>query len=179
VGKLGENINVRRWDRLEVSGGGLVHSYVHMGGKIGVLVSVESDKPANTPALAKFVEDTAMQVAAMAPQFVSGAVVPEAEKNKQRALFDAQLQEEGKPEAARPKIVEGKLAKWLKEITLLDQPSVLDGDKTVEQVRAAVEKELGGSVKIKSFVRYERGEGLAQPGGPDFADEARRMAGQA
>jgi elongation factor Ts len=178
VGKLGENINVRRWDRLEVAEAGVVHSYVHMGGKIGVLLAVETSKPASGPALTKFVEETAMQVAAMAPQFVNAAAVPEAEKNKQRLIFDAQLQEEGKPEAARPKIIEGKLAKWMKEITLLDQPSVLDGDKTVEQVRAAAEKELGGSLKIKAFVRYERGEGLAAPQGPDFADEARRMAGQ-
>lgn len=178
VGKLGENIAVRRWDRLEVKEAGLVHSYVHMGGKIGVLIAVETTQPASSPIVAKFVEETAMQVAAMAPQFVNGAGVPESEKNKQRLIFDAQLQEEGKPEAARPKIVEGKLAKWLKEICLLDQPSVLDGDKTVEQVRAAAEKELGGNLKIKGFVRYERGEGLASPQGPDFADEARRMAGQ-
>jgi elongation factor Ts len=178
VGKLGENITVRRWDRLEVAEAGVVHSYVHMGGKIGVLLAVETSKPASSPVLTKFVEETAMQVAAMAPQFVNASGVPEADKNKQRLIFDAQLQEEGKPEAARPKIIEGKLAKWMKEITLLDQPSVLDGDKTVEQVRAAAEKELAGSLKIKAFVRYERGEGLAAPQGPDFADEARRMAGQ-
>jgi elongation factor Ts len=178
VGKLGENINVRRWDRLEVKGSGLVHSYVHMGGKIGVLISVETSKPAQSPVLSKFVEETAMQVAAMAPQFVNAAGVPESEKTRQRQLFDAQLQEEGKPEAARPKIVEGKLAKWMKEICLLDQPSVLDGDKTVEQVRAASAKELGANLEINAFVRYERGEGLAAPQGPDFADEARRMAGQ-
>jgi len=178
VGKLGENITVRRWDRLEVAEAGVVHSYVHMGGKIGVLLAVETSKPASSPVLTKFVEETAMQVAAMAPQFVNASGVPDADKNKQRLIFDAQLQEEGKPEAARPKIIEGKLAKWMKEITLLDQPSVLDGDKTVEQVRAAAEKELGGSLKIKAFVRYERGEGLAAPQGPDFADEARRMAGQ-
>jgi len=178
VGKLGENINVRRWDRLDVKEAGLVHSYVHMGGKIGVLLAVETSTPAQSPVLSKFVDDTAMQVAAMGPQFVNAAGVPEAEKNKQRLLFDAQLQEEGKPEAARPKIVEGKLAKWMKEICLLDQPSVLDGEKTVEQVRAVAEKELGGSLQIKAFVRYERGEGLAAAQGPDFAEEARRMAGQ-
>lgn len=178
VGKLGENINVRRWDRLDVKEAGLVHSYVHMGGKIGVLLAVEVSKPGQSPVLAKFVEETAMQIAAMAPQFVSAAGVPESEKTRQRQIFDAQLQEEGKPEAARPKIVEGKLAKWLKEITLLDQVSVLDSEKTVDQVRAAAEKELGGNLKIKAFVRYERGEGLAAPQGPDFADEARRMAGQ-
>ena len=119
-----------------------------------------------------------MQIAAMSPQFVDASRVPAADKNKQRELFEGQLAEEGKPEAARPKIVEGKIAKWLKEVCLIDQPSVLDGDKTVEQVRAAAEKELGSKLAIKAFVRYERGEGLATPQGPDFAEEARRMAGQ-
>jgi elongation factor Ts len=177
VGRLGENITVRRWDKLTVEAG-LVHSYVHMGGKIGVLLAVETTKAGKSDLLSKFVEETAMQVAAMAPQFVNAAAVPEAEKAKQRQIFDAQLEEEGKPPAARPKIVEGKLAKWMKEICLLDQVSVLDSEKTVEQMRAAAEKELGAPVKIKAFVRYERGEGLATPEGPDFADEARRMAGQ-
>jgi elongation factor Ts len=178
VGKLGENITVRRWDKLSLSEAGLVHSYVHMGGKIGVLLAVETSAAKGGEALAKFVEDTAMQIAAMSPQFVNAAGVPEAEKQKQRQLFDAQLAEEGKPEAARPKIVEGKLAKWMKEICLLDQVSVLEAEKTVDQVRAAAEKAFGAGIKVKSFVRYERGEGLAAPAGPDFADEARRMAGQ-
>jgi elongation factor Ts len=177
VGRLGENITVRRWDKLTVEAG-LVHSYVHMGGKIGVLLAVETTKPGKSDVLAKFVEETAMQVAAMAPQFTTASAVPDADKSKQRQLFDAQLEEEGKPPAARPKIVEGKLAKWMKEICLLDQVSVLDSEKTVEQTRAAAEKELGAPIKIKGFVRYERGEGLATAEGPDFAEEARRMAGQ-
>jgi len=176
VGKLGENIQVRRWDRLDVEGG-KVHSYVHMGGKIGVLLAVETAHAADAT-LDKFVEETAMQVAAMAPLFVEASLVPATEKNKQREIFEAQLAEEGKPAAARPKIVEGKLNKWLKEICLLDQPSVLDGEKSIDQVRANAEKALGAKLVIKGFVRYERGEGLAAPSGPDFADEARRLAGQ-
>jgi elongation factor Ts len=183
VGKLGENIQVRRWDRVAVEDGGLVHSYVHMGGKIGVILAVETAHGvagggAKSDVLGKFVEETAMQIAAMSPQFVDASRVPASEKNKQRELFEGQLAEEGKPEAARPKIVEGKIAKWLKEVCLIDQPSVLDGEKTVDQVRAAAEKELGSKLAIKAFVRYERGEGLATPQGPDFAEEARRMAGQ-
>jgi len=183
VAKLGENIQVRRWDRVAVQDGGLVHSYVHMGGKIGVILAVETahsvaSGAAKGDVLGKFVEETAMQIAAMSPQFVDASRVPAAEKDKQREIFLGQLAEEGKPEAARPKIVEGKIAKWLKEICLIDQPSVLDGDKTVDQVRAAAEKELGSKLAIKAFVRYERGEGLATPQGPDFAEEARRMAGQ-
>jgi elongation factor Ts len=178
VGKLGENIQVRRWDRLAVEDGGLVHAYVHMGGKIGVILAVETANSSRGDVLNKFVEETAMQVAAMTPLFVEASKVPASEKNKQREIFEGQLAEEGKPPAARPKIVEGKLSKWLKEICLLDQPSVMEGDKTVDQVRAAVEKELGQKLVIQAFVRYERGEGLAAPQGPDFAEEARRMAGQ-
>jgi elongation factor Ts len=183
VGKLGENIQVRRWDRLAVDDGGLVYSYVHMGGKIGVILAVETAHGvtgggAKSDVLGKFVEETAMQIAAMSPQFVDATRVPAADKNKQREIFEAQLVEEGKPQAAHAKIVEGKLSKWLKEVCLIDQPSVLDGDKTVDQVRAAAEKELGAKLAIKGFVRYERGEGIAVPQGPDFAEEARRMAGQ-
>jgi elongation factor Ts len=178
VGRLGENITIRRWDLLRVGEVGLVQSYVHMGGKIGVLLAVETAGTIKSDVLSKFVEETAMQVAAMAPQFVNAVAVPESEKAKQRQLFDAQLEEEGKPEAARPKIIEGKLTKWMKDVCLLDQPSVLDGEKTVEQVRAAAEKELGSPLKVTGFVRYERGEGLQGPAGENFADEARRMAGQ-
>jgi elongation factor Ts len=178
VGKLGENIQVRRGDRLAVADGGVVHAYVHMGGKIGVILAVETANSSRGDVLNKFVEETAMQVAAMTPLFVEASKVPASEKNKQREIFEGQLAEEGKPPAARPKIVEGKLSKWLKEICLLDQPSVMEGDKTVDQVRAAVEKELGQKLVIQAFVRYERGEGLAAPQGPDFAEEARRMAGQ-
>lgn len=178
VGKLGENITVRRWDRLAVQDGGLVYSYVHMGGKIGVILALETANGAKKDVLTKFAEETAMHIAAMAPQFVDASRVPAGDKNKQREIFEGQLAEEGKPQAARAKIVEGKLAKWLKEVTLLEQPSVLDNEKTVDQARAAAEKELGVKLAIQGFVRYERGEGLAGPQGPDFAEEARRMAGQ-
>jgi elongation factor Ts len=180
VAKLGENIQVRRWDRVAVQDGGLVHSYVHMGGKIGVILAVETSHgaAAKNEVIGKFVEETAMQIAAMSTQFVDASRVPAADKDKQREIFEGQLAEEGKPEAARPKIIEGKIAKWLKEVCLIDQPSVLDGEKTVDQVRAAAEKELGSKLAIKAFVRYERGEGLVVPQGPDFAEEARRMAGQ-
>jgi elongation factor Ts len=178
VGRLGENITIRRFNRLDVSESGLVHAYVHMGGKIGALLAIETSA-AQSDTLKRFVDETAMQVAAMAPLFLNGAAVPEDAKAKQREIFDAQLKEEGKPDAARPKIIEGKLAKWLKEVCLLEQQSVIDGDKTIEQVRASVEKELGTKVVLKGFVRFERGEGVEKPEGPDFADEARRMAGQA
>jgi elongation factor Ts len=179
VGKLGENITVRRWERLAVDGAGKVHSYVHMGGKIGVLLAARGSTEAATkaPAFDKFIDDSAMQIAAMAPLHLSVSEVPAEARQKQAEIFDAQLIEEGKPEKARPKIVEGKLAKWLKEICLLDQQSVLDADKTVEELRAALSKELGAEIALSRFVRFERGEGVEKPTGDDFAAEVAKMAG--
>lgn len=179
VGKLGENITVRRWDRVAIDGPGKAHAYVHMGGKIAVLVAVRT---ANEGALGnanftKFVDDTAMQVAAMSPLYLSPAEVPEAEKKKQSEIFDAQLAEEGKPEKARPKIIEGKLAKWMKEVCLLEQQSVLDGDKSVDDLRKALGKEVGGDVTLTRFVRFQCGEGIDKPTGDDFASEVAKMAG--
>src|SRR5450432_1141409 len=179
VGKLGENITVRRWDRLAIDGAGRVHSYVHMGGKIGVLLAVRtgSEAAAKAPSFEKFVDDSAMQIAAMAPQFLNVSEMPSDARQKQAEIFDAQLIEEGKPDAARPKIIEGKLAKWAKEVCLLEQQSVLDADKTVEALRASLAKELGAEVTLSRFVRFQLGEGIEKPTAPDFAAEVAKMAG--
>jgi elongation factor Ts len=179
VGKLGENIAVRRWERLTVDGPGKVHAYVHLGGKVGVILAARTgnDAAATAPTFDKFIDDSAMQVAAMAPLYVSSSEVPADAKEKQGAIFDAQLVEEGKPEKARPKIVEGKLAKWLKEVCLLEQESVIESDKTVEQLRAGLAKELGAEITLSRFVRYQLGEGIEKPTAPDFAAEVAKMAG--
>jgi elongation factor Ts len=179
VGKLGENITVRRWEKLTVEGPGKVGSYVHMGGKIAVLLAIRTgnDAAVKNASFDKFVDDTAMQVAAMAPLYVDGSQVPEDAKKKQAEIFEAQLAEEGKPEKARPKIIEGKIAKWLKEVCLIEQQSVLDSEKTVEQIQAALGKEIGADVSLVRFVRFERGEGIEKPVGDDFAAEVAKMAG--
>ncbi len=179
VGKLGENITVRRWERVQVDGGGKVQSYVHMGGKIGVLLGarVAVDSVAKKPEFLRFLDDTAMQVAAMSPQFLSPAEVPADSKAKQAEIFEAQLVEEGKPEKARPKIIEGKIAKWLKEICLVEQQSVLDTEKTVDDLRRSVGKDAGGEITLTRFVRFQCGEGVEKPVGEDFATEVAKMAG--
>lgn len=181
VGKLGENIMVRRWGHLTVPGPGRVQSYVHMGGKIGVLLAVAADKAetASSPAFTKFADDAAMQVAAMAPQYVQGADVPGVVKAKQAEIFEAQLREQDKapPEKQWPKIIEGKVVKWVKEVALLEQPSVIETDKSVDQVRASAAKDAGGKIELVSFIRYQVGEGIEAPKGPDFADEVAKMAG--
>lgn len=178
VGKLGENITVRRWEKLETKTG-IVHSYVHLGGKIGVLIQVEVGNPAvlTNAGLLKFIDDTAMQVAAMAPLCLATADVPADEKAKQTDIYNAQLADEGKPEKARPKIIEGKLAKWMKEICLLEQVSVLDSEKTIQQQLEAVAKEVGTTLTIARFVRYERGEGIVdKKKSEDFAAEVMKMS---
>jgi elongation factor Ts len=172
---------VRRWESLSVDGPGKVQSYVHMGGKIGVLLAVRAgtDAAAKAPAFEKLADDSAMQIAAMAPLYLSPSEIPADSTEKQKAIFVGQLAEDPKapPAAAHPKIIEGKLAKWAKEISLLDQPSVLETDKTVDQIRAAVAKELGTDVVLSRFVRFERGEGIEKPQGDDFASEVAKMAG--
>ncbi|HEX5102122.1 MAG TPA: translation elongation factor Ts [Polyangiaceae bacterium] len=179
VGKLGENITVRRWERLSVDGSGKVHAYVHLGGKVGVILAARTGNQAtaSAPAFEKFVDDSAMQIAAMAPLYVASSEVPADAKEKQSAIFAAQLAEEGKPEAARPKIIEGKLAKWMKEVCLLEQESVIESDKTVEQLRAALAKELGAEITLSRFARFQLGEGIEKPTAPDFAAEVAKMAG--
>lgn len=179
VGKLGENITVRRWERLSVDGSGKVHAYVHLGGKVGVILAARTGNQtaASAPSFEKFVDDAAMQIAAMAPLYVASSEVPSDAKQKQSVIFEAQLAEEGKPEKARPKIIEGKLAKWMKEVCLLEQESVIESDKTVEQLRAALATELGAEITLSRFARFQLGEGIEKPTAPDFAAEVAKMAG--
>lgn len=173
VGRLGENITVRRFGKLSVETG-LVHSYIHMGGKVGALLAIETKADQKDAALTAFADNTAMHIAAMAPRYLSDSEVSADDKAKQVEIFQAQLREEGKPEAAWPKILEGKVQKWTKEICLLDQFSVVDSEKTVRQLEEELSKQLGGA-SIKGFIRFERGEGIEKKE-DDFAAEAQRMA---
>lgn len=179
--KIGEKIDVRRWDRVSVPQGkpGFCASYVHLGGKIGVVLALEteSEAVANHAEVVKFAEDTAMQIAAMTPLVLRREEITADDIAKQRTLFEGQLREDPKPkpEAAWPKIIDGKLAKWYSEVTLLEQESVVVPDQTIEKLRAAAEKAAGGTVTITRFVRYERGEGLAKKE-ENFAAEVAKMA---
>jgi elongation factor Ts len=179
---IGEKIAVRRWARLSLGApAGAVHAYVHLGGKIGALLeaSAESAAVASHPAFKKLIDDVAMQIAAMSPQYLTRAEVPKAVTDKQREIYGAQLREEAKPkpEAAWPKIIDGKLNKWYTEVCLMDQESVIANGSSIDQVRAAAAKEAGGAIELKRFVRYERGEGLDKGSKGDFAAEVAKMAG--
>src|SRR5690606_14221638 len=161
VAKVGENIAVRRFGVIETANS--VGNYVHMG-RIGVLVEVEGGDEA-------IARDLAMQVAATAPGYVAPEDVPAHEVEKEREILSAQAAQEGKPEQIVAKMVEGRLRKYVDEITLLGQPFVKDPDKRVRDLL----KESGATVR--RFVRYEVGEGIEKKQ-VDFAEEVKQQASQ-
>ena len=162
---IGEKITLRRYAKLAVPEGkeGMCHAYVHMGGKIGVILCLEAENAAATKheATATFADDTAMQIAAMNPRWLAQGDVDQAEVAKQKEIFEAQLREEPKPkpEAVWPKIVEGKVAAWYKEVVLLDMPSV-QHKKAISELLAEAGKAAGGKLTIAGFQRFELGEGI-------------------
>jgi elongation factor Ts len=171
--KFRENIQVRRFVRIE----GKTVSYVHAGGKIGVLVNFESDVEMND-AFVAMGKNVAMQIAAMNPSYLDQASVPAEDLEKEKNILIAQMKEDpkmaNKPDAVLGKIVEGKIGKFYKENCLVEQQYVIDGDLTVGKYVESVAKELGGAVKVASFVRYEKGEGIEKRV-DDFANEVASM----
>jgi elongation factor Ts len=161
---------------------GLVVSYIHGGGRIGVLVEVncETDFVARNDDFVAFTREVAMQIAAMNPQYVRKEEVPEDVIAREKGVRIEQLKTDpknaGKPDNVLGKIIEGQLGKWIKEITLLDQPFVKDQDKTIEQLQQELVAKLGENIKIRRFVRFELGEGLEKKK-DDFAAEVAKTAG--
>ena len=178
VAKTGENMVIRRWDRLDAKGPhALVHAYVHMGGKLAVLLSVEAPNEVtlNAGPFLQFVDNCAMQIAAMNPLVVHKDEIDPAHVAKQREIFSAQLKEEKKPEQAWPKIIEGKVAKWFTEVTLHGQDNVWDpGKGTIDKLRQELAKEVGGEVKLHGFIRMALGEGIEKKS-DDLAAEVAKM----
>jgi len=177
IAKTGENTVVRRWQRVSASSAdGIVLSYIHPGSKLGVLI--DASAPAGKKGAAeflKFVDECAMQIAAMNPIVVSKNDLSQADIDRQREIFTAQLKEEGKPEASWPKIVEGKVAKWYTEVTLLGQEAVIEQGATIDKQREALGKTLGGEVTIHRFVRYSLGEGIEKKTDDLAAEVAKLM----
>jgi len=178
VAKIGENVVLRRWASLEAKQpGGLVHAYVHAGGKLAVLLHAEGPDP-KSPDLLAFVDNVAMQVAAMNPIVVRREDLAPGQVAKQKEIFEAQLKEEKKPEQAWPKILEGKIGKWFTEVTLLGQENVWDPPAgTIEKLRLELGKKLGGEVKVHAFVRFSLGEGVEKPPQEDLAAEVAKTIG--
>ena len=158
---IGEKISIRRFARYETDKGA-VESYIHMGGKIGVLLLVENDN-ADTIAndtFKTFYHDVALQIAAAKPTYVKKEEVPAENLAKEREILRAQALNEGKPEKIVDKMVDGRIQKYYKEVCLVEQPFVKDGDKSISQLTAEVAKEIGANINIVSFERFERGEGI-------------------
>jgi len=164
IATIGENLSIRRFARFEAD---CVTSYIHMGGKIGVLVALTGDGAAMATVLGR---DVAMHIAAARPLYLSRSEVPEADIEHERAIFRAQALESGKPEAVVDKIVTGRLEKFFAETCLLEQPFVKDTDVTIHQLLTHSAKELGGNVTLASYARFELAEGLEKRS-DDFAAE--------
>ncbi len=141
---------------------GIVDSYIHMGGKIGVLVEVncETDFVAKTDDFKALVKDIAMQIAAANPKYLAKEDVDTTELDKEKEILRAQALNEGKPEKIVDKMVEGRIQKYYKEVCLLEQPFVKDPDKSVQDLVTEKIAKIGEKISIRRFVRYEMGEGL-------------------
>ncbi len=170
--KIRENIKIRRFERFE----GKLASYVHAGGKIGVIVALDTD--ATEDQYATVGKSVAMQVAAMNPSFLDEASVPAEVIEKEKEIEIAKMKEDpkmaNKPDAILGKIVEGKLGKFFKENCLIEQAFIMDGDLSVGKYVENTAKELGVALKVSKFVRFEKGEGIEKRV-DDFASEVASM----
>lgn len=156
---------------------GAVGSYIHAGGKIGVMVEVncETDFVGRNEDFQRFVREVAMHIAASNPRYVSREEVPQAVIDKEKEIFAAQVAEEGKSGPVVEKIVEGRIGKFYKEICLLEQPFVLTPDKSVEQVLNEITAKIGEKIVVRRFSRFQLGEGIEKRS-EDFASEVAKAA---
>lgn len=156
---------------------GIVEAYVH-GGRIGVLVEVnsETDFVAKNEEFQNFVKDIAMQIAAVAPKYVSREEVPAEEVEHEKNVLTEQARGENKPEHIIEKMVQGRLEKFYEEICLLDQDFIKDSDKKIRDILNDLIAKIGENIKIRRFVRYEVGEGLEKRE-EDFAEEVAKQLG--
>ena len=168
---IGENMKIRRFARLE----GDCVSYVHGGGKIGVLVQFDTDL-ADTEGFVECGKDVAMQIAAAAAQYMNKEDVPEDVVAKEKEILTAQAMNEGKPQNIAEKMVVGRMHKFYKEVCLSEQPFIKDDKISVGKYVEDCAKKLGGTIKMVSFVRFEKGEGLEKRE-DNFADEVASMIG--
>ena len=169
-----ENIKIRRFERYE----GAVVTYVHAGGKIGVMVKFDTDVAADNAEFVAMGKNVAMQIAAMNPSYLDIESVPAEVLAREKEILVAQMKEDpkmaGKPDAVLGKIVEGKIGKYYKENCLVEQQYVIDGDLTVGKYVENTAKALGAAVKVAAYVRFEKGEGIEKRK-DNFADEVAGM----
>ena len=160
----------KKADRIAAEG--LVYSYIHMGGKIGVLVEVncETDFVSRSDNFVALCKDIALHIAAAKPLYVEQAEVPADVLNHEKEILKAQALNEGKPEAIVDKMIEGRVKKFYEEVCLLDQPFVKDPSKTIKDIINEAILTIGEKISIRRFTRYEMGEGLEKRS-DNFAEE--------
>jgi elongation factor Ts len=174
IAKLGENMTVRRFQKFAIDKG-VIHSYIHGGGRIGVLVEVACDK--ESEAVETVAKDVSMQVAAANPLFLNRDQVDNETLNKEREIYKVQAMNEGKPEHIAEKMVEGRIQKYYKENCLIEQLWIRNGDYTITKYVQEKSKEVGAPITVTRFVRFEKGEGIEKKE-ENFAEEVRRQMQQ-
>lgn len=174
IAKLGENMAVRRFSNFSQNEG-IVQSYIHGGGRIGVLVNLHCEKQSDV--LGEVAKNIAMQIAAANPLFVSKEDVDSSTLEKEKEIYRAQALNEGKPEKIVEKMVEGRVHKFYKEICLVEQIWVRDADYTISKYLSEKSKEVGAPISVAGFVRFERGEGIEKKE-ENFAEEVQKQMQQ-
>ncbi|MGL5150013.1 MAG: translation elongation factor Ts [Clostridium sp.] len=174
IAKLGENMTVRRFDKFAIENG-VVSSYIHGGGRIGVLVEVACETA--SPVLNEVAKDICMQIAAANPLFLDQSSVDQVAIEKEKEIYRVQALNEGKPEKIVDKMVIGRIQKYYKEVCLLDQAWVKDGDKSISKYLGEKSNEVGSPITVTKFVRFERGEGIEKVE-ENFAEEVARQIGK-
>lgn len=178
IALIGENMKIRRFEKLSAANG-YVESYIHMGGKIGILVEVETSVVNDS--VKECAKNVAMQIAAMKPRYVDKSEIPGDFIEHERSILKEQAMNDPanakKPENIVEKMIEGRLQKELKEFCLVEQAYVKDGDMNVGQYIASVAKTIGSDLKIVRFVRFETGEGLEKKSEDFAAEVAKQMGG--
>lgn len=166
---IGENIKIRRFSRMD----GDVVSYIHGGGRIGVLVKFDTDV-ATKPEFDAYTKDIAMQVAAINPQYLDRSHVPSDVLDEEKKVLTVQAVNEGKPQNIAEKMVIGRLNKFYKETCLVDQEFIKDSSLTISKYTAQTAKALGGTIHISDYARFEKGEGIEKRH-DNLADEISKM----
>ncbi|MCR4943463.1 MAG: translation elongation factor Ts [Clostridium sp.] len=174
IATLGENMTVRRFKKVSVDNG-VVKTYIHGGGRIGVVVELACDTQSDV--VVDLAKELCMQVAAANPLFLSKEDVDQEALEKEKEIYRVQALNEGKPEKIVEKMVMGRIQKYYKEVCLLEQLWVKDNDKSIAKLVEEKAKEVGSPITVKSFVRYERGEGIEKVE-EDFAAEVAKQMGK-
>ncbi len=172
IATIGENMDIRRLQRVD-AGQGVVASYIHGAGKIGVLVELQT--AATDEKVAELGKQIAMHVAAAAPAYLKRDDVPSEVVDKEKEIMRVKALESGKPENIVDKIITGQINKYFGEVCLLEQAFVIDPDQKVGKVVEALAKELGSEIKLNSFVRFQLGEGIEKKE-DDFAAEVAALS---